>query len=106
MSFQDQDIMEDLKQDETALVKTYASVLTGTNCPVLQEDLTQLFNNCLQNVSLVSQQMSDYNWITPQFAPESSVEQAVMTYKLKKNQLEQMAVVDIQSKKQPGVQAT
>lgn len=106
MSFQDQDIMEDFKKDEASLVKSYASALTGSNCPVLKQDISQLFSNTLENLNLVGQKMTDHNWVSPQFAQDSDVEQAVMTYQQKQSQLQGMMKVDANPNKQPGVQAT
>lgn len=101
---QDQDIMQDLKQDEANLILSYASALTSTQCPVLQQDLSLFFSNTLQNLTLVSQMMADYNWVTPQYAQDSDVKTAVITYGQKGKQLEQWVRTTVTPRQQPGAE--
>ncbi len=103
---QNQDIMQDLKQDEANLLLSYASALTAAQCPVLQQDLSLYFGNTLQNLSLVSQQMADYNWVTPQYARDSDVSTAVASYQLKSQQLQQWIETDVSPRQQPGAETT
>lgn len=84
----DKEMIQDLLGSEQALASACLTAVVSSSCPIMQDTLSQLLSNTLQNVQMIGQEMQSYNWTNPAYGAPSDLEQLQFQYQMKVEQLE------------------